>query len=114
MFKLTASALAAALILAPAALADEIKQVTLTHEYDAALLSTDEGASVILGDLEQATKRLCTSRIPAYGGTYTDKACVEGLMLAAVKEIHAAQTKAGVMVAPRFEQMALTQLASAE
>lgn len=114
MFKRTASALAAALILAPAALADDVKQVTLTHQYDAALLSTDEGASVILSDLKQATERLCTSRIPAYGGMYTDKACAEGLMVAAVKEIHAAQTKAGVMIAPSFERVALTQLASAE
>ena len=114
MFKLTASALAAALILAPAALADEVKQVTLTHKYDAALLSTDEGASVILGDLEQATERLCTSRIPAYGGMYTDKACAEGLMASAVKEIYAAQTEAGVRIAPAFERVALTQLASAE
>lgn len=114
MFKSTVSVLAAAVLLSPAAFAEGGRKVTLTHDYDAALLSSDEGASLLVGELTRAAKRTCTSRIPAYGGVYTDQACAEYLVAAAVKDIHAAQSAAGVDMAPSFERIALTHLASAD
>jgi len=113
MFKPTLAALAAVFALSPAAFA-EGKLVTLTHEYDTALLSSDEGAAQLLAELTRAAKRTCTSRLPASGMSYTDSECVESLFVAAVKQIHAATTEKGAAVAPAFEKVALTQLASAD
>jgi UrcA family protein len=114
MFKSTVSVLVAAVLLSPAAFAEGKKEVTLSHDYDAALLASDEGASVLLAELTKAARRTCTSRIPAYGGVYTDLACADSLVMAAVKEIHTAQTAAGADIAPSFERIALMQLASAD
>lgn len=114
MSKSTFSVLAAVFLLSPAALADRIKEVTLTHEYDAALLSSDAGTSLLLDGLTKAAKRTCTSRIPAHGGFHTDLACTESLVTAAVRDIHAAHTIAGTRMAPSFSRMALMQLASSD
>lgn len=72
MSKSTVSVLVAAAVLSPAAFAQGRKAPTLSHEYDAALLASDEGASVLLAGLTRAAKRTCTSRIPAYGGRERD------------------------------------------
>jgi UrcA family protein len=114
MFKSTVTALVAALAASPAALAESGRPVTLTHSYDAVLLSSDAGATALLAGLEQAARRTCSSRVPASGGTYTDEACAGALYVAAVKQIHAAQSAAGAELAPVFERAALTQLASAD
>lgn len=114
MFKSTIPVLAAVLLLSPAAVAEGKKEVTLTHDYDAALLSSDAGTSLLMDELTKAARRTCTSRIPAYGGMYTDLGCAESLVSAAVKDIHAAQAAAGTQMAPSFERLALTRLASAD
>ncbi len=114
MLKSTVSVLVAAVLLSPAAFAESGKQVTLKHDYDAALLSSDEGASFLVTELTRAAKRACTSRVPVYGGLYTDQICTASLVSSAVKEIHEAQSAAGVEIAPSFERIALTQLASAD
>ncbi|MCU0730445.1 MAG: UrcA family protein [Hyphomonas sp.] len=114
MFKTTVAAVAAAVLLSPAAFAEGGKMVTLSHDYDAALVSSDTGASVLLAQLERAAKRTCTSRIPGTGGQYMDAACADALLVAAVKQIHETHTAAGLDVAPAFERIALTQLASAD
>jgi hypothetical protein len=64
--------------------------------------------------LPEAAKRTCTSRMPAYGGFCSDLACADSLVAAAAQEIHAAQTAAGANIAPSFERIALTQLASTD
>ncbi len=114
MFKSTVSALAAAVLLSPAAFAETGKMVTLTHDYDAGLLSSEAGASVLMADLKRAARRACTSRIPASGGYYTDTACADSLIAAAVKQIHEAHSAQGMEMAASFERIALTQLASAD
>lgn len=113
MFKPTLAALAAVFALSPAAFA-ETRLVTLSHQYDTALLATDEGAAQLLSDLTRAARRTCTSRVPASGVTFTDAACVDALFVAAIKQIHAAHVEAGTAIAPAFEQVALTQLASSD
>jgi UrcA family protein len=114
MFKSTVSALAAVVLLSPAAFAEDGKMVTLSHDYDAALVSSDAGADALLAELEKAAKRTCTSRIPGTGGYYLDAACADTLLVAAVKQIHETHTAAGLDVAPAFERIALTHLASAD
>jgi UrcA family protein len=114
MFKFTVLAVVAIVLLSPAAFAEDGKMVTLTHDYDAALVSSDAGAGALLAELEWAAKRVCTSRVPGAGGQYLDTACADSLVLAAVKQIHEAHTAAGLDVAPTFERIALTQLASAD
>ena len=114
MFKFTVSAVAAVVLMPAAAFAESGKMVTLSHDYDAALVSSDAGASTLLSELERAAKRTCTSRIPGAGGYYVDTACADALVVAAVKQIHETHTAAGMDVAPAFERIALTQLASAD
>ncbi|MEQ9505115.1 MAG: UrcA family protein [Hyphomonas sp.] len=114
MFKSTVSVLVAAFALSPVALAEGGKEVTLSHTYDTALLETDAGATALIADLKKAAKRVCTTRIPASGTPYVDRDCAESLVMAAVKDIHAAQTENGVAIAPAFERVALVQLASAD
>lgn len=114
MFKSTVSAVLAALVLAPAAYAEGGTRVTLSHTYDAAQLQSDEGAAALIADLKKAAKRVCTTRLPASGTPYIDRGCAESLVIAAVKDIHAAQTEAGMTIAPAFERVALVQLASAD
>ena len=114
MFKSTVSALAAAVLLSPAAFAEGGKKVTLSHDYDAALVSTDAGTATLLSDLERAARRTCTSRVPGTGGYYLDTACADTLLVAAVKQIHETHTASGLDVAPAFERIALTRLASAD
>lgn len=114
MLKSTLTALAAVALFAPAAVAEGGKLVTLKHDYDAAMLASDDGASALVTDLTRAAKRLCSTRVPASGGLYTDRACVDTLVAAAVKQIHAEQLEAGAEIAPGFERIVLTQLASAE
>ena len=67
MIKSTVSVLAAALLLSPVALAQGGKMVTLTHTYDTALVSSEDGAAELLADLTSAAKRACTSRAPVLG-----------------------------------------------
>lgn len=114
MLKATLTVLAAATILAPAALAESGKPVTLSLEYDTALLTSDASVAELLGDVKRAATRTCTSRIPAFGAYYIDKDCAASLYLAAVKQIHESGRDAGIDVAPAIEQAALTQLASAD
>ena len=114
MFKSTVSVLVAAFVLSPVALAEGSKEVTLSHTYDAALLETDTGAATLIADLTRAAKRVCTTRIPASGTPYVDGDCVDTLVMAAVKDIHAEQAGNGVAIAPAFERVALVQLASAD
>lgn len=113
MFKPTALAALALVAFTPAAVAEGGKMVTLKHEYDAALLASDDGAKALLADLTRAAKRTCTSRVPALGGLYTDTACTDLLVAAAVQKIHADQLEEGTAMAPAFEKVALTQIASA-
>lgn len=112
MLKTTLTVLAAATLLVPAALA-EGKNVTLTHSYDVEALSDDLGAAKLLIDLKRAAERVCTTRVPAYGGMFTDEACAESLFEAAVQQIHQTGMASGVNFAPAFERAALTQIASA-
>jgi UrcA family protein len=114
MIRSTLAVVAAAFVMTPAALAEGQREVTLKHQYDAALLASDEGASLLLAKLERAAKRTCTSRAPASGGEFTDKACAEALYAAAIKQIYATERTQGAAIAPAFEREALTQLASAE
>ena len=114
MFKSTVAAVAAVLVLSPAAFADGLTKVTLKHEYDTALVTTDAGTAILLTELSRAAKRACSSRIPASGITYTDAECADTLFVAAVKKIHADQIESGASIAPAFEKAALTQLASAD
>ena len=113
MIKSTVSVLAAALILSPVALAQGGKMVTLTHTYDTALVSSEDGAAELLADLTSAAKRACTSRAPVLGMDYTDTACAETLVVAAVNQIQLETKQAGTDMAPSLERIALTQLASA-
>lgn len=113
MFKSTVSVLAAVALLSPIALAERAKPVTLTHVYDRALVSSEDGAAELLADLTRAAKRVCTSRAPLVSMTYTDKACAETLVVAAVKQIQLETAAAGIGMAPSLERIALTQLASA-
>lgn len=112
MLKSTLTVLAAAAFLVPAALAEGGQKVTLKHDYDVSLLSDDAGAVKLLSELKRAAARACTSRVPAYGGQYTDPACSEALYEAAVKQIHETGLATGVSFAPNFERAALTQIAS--
>ncbi|MBI1254352.1 MAG: hypothetical protein GC196_08430 [Hyphomonas sp.] len=114
MFKSTVPVLVAAVLLSSAAFAEGQKEVSLKHDYDASLLASDEGASVLLAALTRAAKRTCTSCIQASGGFCTDLACADPLVTAAVQEIHTAQTAAGANIAPSFGRIALTQLASTD
>jgi UrcA family protein len=114
MLKSTLTALVAVAAFAPAAFAEGSKHVTLTHDYDAAVLASEDGASALVSDLTRSAKRLCTTRLPAGAGVYTDKACVDSLVSAAVKQIFAQQSEAGMDIAPGFERIALTRMASAE
>lgn len=111
MLKFAVMAAVAVTALAPAALADS-KKVTLKHQYDTALVSSDDGAAELLTELTRAANRACTSRVPAVSVSYTDEACVNSLLTAAVKQIHEASLDAGVAIAPTFEKAALTKVAS--
>lgn len=113
MFKPTVLAALAVVAFSPVAVAEGGKMVTLKHEYDTSLISSDEGAATLLADLTRAAKRACTSRVPALGGLYTDMDCTEMLVAGAVQKIHADQLEAGTTMAPAFEKVALTQIASA-
>ncbi|MBK8198275.1 MAG: UrcA family protein [Acidobacteria bacterium] len=113
MFKSTVMAALAVAALAPAAFA-EGKTVTLTHQYDTGLVSSDDGAAELIAELDRAAKRACTSRVPGLGISFTDEACAESLLTAAVKQIHTASLEAGTFIAPAFEKAALTQLASVD
>lgn len=112
MLKTTLTVLAAATLLVPAALA-EGQAVTLTHQYDVEALSDDTGAAKLLVDLKRAADRVCTTRVPAYGGMFTDDTCADSLFEAAVKQIHETGMASGIDFAPSFERAALTQIASA-
>jgi UrcA family protein len=111
MIKLTVSALSAAVLLSTVALAEGAKPVTLTHTYDMTLVSSEAGAAELLADLTSAAKRACTSRVPVMGN-YTDKACAESLVVAAVKQIQSASAEAGTDLAPTLQRVAQVQLAS--
>ncbi|MFN3912732.1 UrcA family protein [Hyphomonas sp.] len=113
MFKSTVSVLAAVALLSPIAVAERAKLVTLTHVYDKAQLSSEDGAAELLTGLTRAAKRVCTSRAPLVSMDYTDKACAESLVVAAVRQIQLEAAEAGIGMAPSLERIALTQLASA-
>ncbi|MFN4226426.1 MAG: UrcA family protein [Hyphomonas sp.] len=111
MLKSTVTVLAAATMLVPVATAEGLK-ATLKHDYDIAALSDDAAATKLLSDLRRAAARACTSRVPAYGGQFTDPVCTASLYEAAVRQIHEKGLATGVDFAPSFERAALTRIAS--
>ncbi len=54
--------LAAAMALAPVAVAGPAKEVTLTMDYDPALLTTDAGVESLVSSLESKARKLCSTK----------------------------------------------------
>lgn len=105
MLKATSMILAAAMVLAPVAAAESLKEVTLTMDYDPALLTTEAGVETLVSDLESKARKLCSQRVPAIGAIYVDDTCSASLVKAAVQQIHADQATA-VELAPAFQELA--------
>lgn len=106
MLKVTSTILAAAMVLTPVAVAGPVKEVTLKMDYDPALLSTDAGVETLVSDLETKARKVCSQRIPAIGSIYVDTECSANLVKAAVQQIHADQSEAGLDIAPGFQTLA--------
>lgn len=111
MFKATSMILAAAMVFSPFAAAEPLKEVTLKMDYDPALLASDEGTDLLVTSLKREARKVCSHRVPATGSTYIDRDCVDGLMTAAVQQIHDDQSAAGQLFAPSFEQLVTVEYA---
>ena len=113
MLKATSMILAAAMVLTPVAVAGPVKEVTLTMDYDPALLASEDGAATLVADLESKARKLCSQRVPALGTVYVDAECSASLVKAAVAQIHADQSELGLELAPAFQRLAAVDYALA-
>lgn len=106
MFKPTATILAAALILSPAAFAQAPTEVTLHVSYDPQLLASEAGSAELVRTLRREARKVCSHTIVITGTPYTDRVCVDNLVTEAIRQIHSDQSAAGQAIAPAFEQLA--------
>lgn len=113
MLKATSMILAAAMVLTPVAAAESLKEVTLTMDYDPALLTSDAGAESIISELKREARKVCSQRLPAIGSIYVDTTCADSLVKAAVQQIEADVSGAGQAVSPGFARLAAVDYALA-
>lgn len=88
--------------LAPAAFADSSKEITVTLEYDASLLSSEAGAAQVLASLESQADRACLRERALLVTERIDEVCATDLVAKAVAEIHSSESNAGMPLAGIF------------
>ncbi len=102
----TACLLAAALAAAtPAALAETATPISVTIEYDTALLDSDEGAAEVMDIIEGEAREAC--RVPSatlHRGTI-DRLCVSEVIAKAAVLIEAQRATAGAPMPSRFAEL---------
>lgn len=113
--KLSATLLAAGVLAAPA-IAERAVSHTVNFTFDEAQLTTVEGATSVLDDLNKQAESACTSTTPILRTEQVDELCVEDVMRQAVIAINSAPlTEAyniaeGRQIAPSIRAAAATTI----
>lgn len=112
MSKSLLTAMACAVALAPAALAETGDWITVELEYDAAQLSTPEGAADVIDSLETQARRACTRSHAIKPTNRVDEVCADDLTAKGIAAIKAKQP--GAALAGLFSEEPATVLAALE
>jgi UrcA family protein len=115
MKKLMLAAAAFAVIAPFTASADELKPITVVIKYDHALLGSDAGAEIVLGDIRQQARSACTSSGSKFGRSpAVDRTCAHDVMAKAAVKILKDRESMGLETAPAFARVATIETASYE
>jgi UrcA family protein len=106
MKKLIGSIIVAGTVLAPAAFAKSEKPVSLTIEYDTALLEDEATALELLASIEAQARNACMYNTGIQAGKAEDTACTSELVSGAVSQISAEQTRLGKATPAAFTSLA--------
>ncbi|MEM7007204.1 MAG: UrcA family protein [Pseudomonadota bacterium] len=106
MKKLVFSLTAVCVAFSPVAIADESEEVSVTIEYDMALLDSDSGAEVLLASIEDQARAACRQPSKSYFAGSIDSVCVEEVMSLAALKISEERAKAGQSVPRDFAALA--------
>ncbi|MEM7662406.1 MAG: UrcA family protein [Pseudomonadota bacterium] len=106
MKKLVFSLTAVCVAFSPVALAEEEKEVSVTIEYDMALLDSDAGAEVLMAAIEDQARDACKQPSTSYFTGGIDSICVDEVMSLAALKISEERAKAGQSVPREFAALA--------
>jgi len=109
-------AVAAFAVIAPfTATAEDLKPITVEIQYDHALLVSDAGAKVVLGEIRQQARTACTTSGSKFGrGPVVDRNCADDVMAKAAVKILQSREAMGLDTAPAFARVATIETASYE
>ncbi len=111
MLKSIATVAALSAMIPLAAQAGPLTPITVSIQYDKAMLATDEGASDVLASIKDQATAACTSPAQFGRAASVDKKCRDDIMAKATYSIVKKQQAEGLVTAPAFEQVAVMQVA---
>ena len=95
-----------------AASAEQVKPITVSIEFDHALLGSDAGAEKVIADIREQARTACTSRSSKYGHAPTvDRSCADDVMSKAAVKILQEREDMGLDTAPAFARVAIVKTA---
>ncbi len=94
--------LAAVSLIPMTAFAERLVPVSVEIEYDAAALSTNQGAIETMNSISSTITAACQVKQSISAASRTDKKCVEDLTAQAIRKITSATADAGLAIAPAF------------
>jgi len=106
MKKLVFSLSAVCVALSPAVFAQSETQVSVTIEYDEALLDSDSGAIIVMEEIEDQARAACRQPAKSYFSGGVDRQCIEEIMSLAALQITEERAKAGQSVPRQFAALA--------
>lgn len=106
MKKLIGSIIVASTMLAPAAFAKSETPVSITIEYDTALLEDETTALELLASIETQARSACMYYTGIQAGLAEDETCTSELVAGAVSQISAEQARLGKATPSVFSSVA--------
>ncbi|MEO0881808.1 MAG: UrcA family protein [Pseudomonadota bacterium] len=102
MKKLVFSLTAVCVAMSPVALAEDKQEVSVTIDYDMALLDSESGAETLMDAIEDQARAACRRPSKSYYTGGVDELCVEEVMSLAALKITEERAKAGQTVPRQF------------
>ena len=92
--------------------AETTTPITVSIEYDQALLGSDTGAEAVLTDIRSQARAACTTPGSKFGrGPVVDRSCADDVMAQAAVKILQEREEMGLETAPAFARVAAVKTA---
>jgi UrcA family protein len=112
MFAAAALTAFGAALVPSAAQAETLTPITVSIQYDHALLASDIGAEAMLDNMRQQARDACTTRGAKFGrGPMVDRSCADDVVAKAAVKILKEREAKGLTTAPVFARVATVETA---